>query len=47
MTFKIFGVNMNSKFIHEHVCSLSYSVAQKIDTLRKSYNVLADHSTLQ
>ena len=48
-SFKIFGVPVifDSKFTFEHLCSVSSSVAQKIDLLRKTFKVLGHQSVLQ
>ena len=46
-SFKILGVVFDSKFSFErHICSISYSVAQKIGLLRKSFRIFRDQSAL-
>ena len=44
---KILGVTFDSKFTFErHVRSISSSVTQKIDLLRKSFRIFGDHDVL-
>ena len=46
-SFKILGVMFDSMFTFErHIHSISFSVAQKIGLLRKSFRICGDHAVL-